>query len=410
MIKLMKEVLRLLLRRLFFLLSRFPLNLLYKNLGLLAIKNDMKIFAIFFASILCRRQILKRNIVCASIPRHFVNVNTEIRLSVIVPTFNRAKMLPALFDSLARQTLDKKNFEVIIVNNNCTDDTEIVCGEYAHKFTHFRIIHEHLQSLSAARHAGWRAACADILVFCDDDIVALPSWLDTIDAAFSKNIQLGLMGGNNIGLYDSEVPPWFKEFWDQSDSGMRMNVYYSLLEGIESPIFINNHGLVFGCNYSIRRQILEELAGLEPDCMPHVLFQGGGESAPALKIAKNWKALLHPGASVYHRMPSDRFSELYLVRRSFYCAASRMYEMFRAGNFYAFTFVDREKLKSVGINIDAFADVFEAKYIEAVLNFEEFREFITRSSYLGSELPPDNLVAWAQANVPNMSWHCKDDI
>ena len=57
-------------------------------------------------------------------------------ISIIVCTYNRDKYLPKMLESAAKQTCNKEDFELILVNNKSTDNTESICKEYSEKNTH----------------------------------------------------------------------------------------------------------------------------------------------------------------------------------------------------------------------------------------------------------------------------------
>ena len=87
------------------------------------------------------------------------------RLSIITPTYNRARWLPATWASLQRQT--EKRFEWIVVDNASTDDTaEVVTG-----FGDPRIVfvHEPKRGVAAARARGEREVRSSYVIFLDSD-------------------------------------------------------------------------------------------------------------------------------------------------------------------------------------------------------------------------------------------------
>jgi glycosyltransferase involved in cell wall biosynthesis len=64
-------------------------------------------------------------------------LNMETRLpaiSVIIPTFNRAESLSATLESLAAQTLPRRRYEVVVVDDGSKDATPKVCGDFADGF------------------------------------------------------------------------------------------------------------------------------------------------------------------------------------------------------------------------------------------------------------------------------------
>ena len=92
-------------------------------------------------------------------------------ITVIICTYNREKYIRPLLDSLAANDLPRTDYEILLVDNNCTDGTRAVCGEFAkaNAGLTFRYLTEPEQGLSAARNKGIREAHGDILVYVDDD-------------------------------------------------------------------------------------------------------------------------------------------------------------------------------------------------------------------------------------------------
>lgn len=98
------------------------------------------------------------------------------RLSVVLPTHNRAPLLVEALDSLTRQTLSADRFEVVVVNDGSTDETADICADFA---TRLPLRHVRIENsgLSAAKNLGVFLADAEILFFFDDDDIADPDLL-----------------------------------------------------------------------------------------------------------------------------------------------------------------------------------------------------------------------------------------
>ena len=92
-------------------------------------------------------------------------MNTPLQISVIICTYNRAAYIPEALKSLSEQTLSKDAFEVIVVNNNSTDDTEEVCKNCIARFANTRISYtnELNQGASFARNTGAQLAQSPLL-------------------------------------------------------------------------------------------------------------------------------------------------------------------------------------------------------------------------------------------------------
>jgi GT2 family glycosyltransferase len=98
-----------------------------------------------------------------------------LRLSVVIPTFNRvSSLLPTLY-SLGKQKLAEP-WEVVLVDNNSTDGTMQRVRAEEFPF-HIVMLKEVQPGVAAARNAGARAASGEYVLFMDDDIVAEPDFL-----------------------------------------------------------------------------------------------------------------------------------------------------------------------------------------------------------------------------------------
>jgi len=109
-------------------------------------------------------------------------------VSVVMATYNRAHLLPRAINSVLNQTYH--NFELIIVDDGSTDNTE----EVVNSFTDNRIIyhrHEENRGVLAARNTGWDLAKGKYECHLDDDDEFLPEALAT---AVNKLIELSPQG------------------------------------------------------------------------------------------------------------------------------------------------------------------------------------------------------------------------
>ena len=93
-----------------------------------------------------------------------------IPLSIVIATFNRSAYLLRTLESLAGQTLPAQEFEILVVNNNSTDDTPAVFAGFArqHPELRLRMVAEPVQGISYARNRGVAEAEGECIVFIDD--------------------------------------------------------------------------------------------------------------------------------------------------------------------------------------------------------------------------------------------------
>ena len=135
-------------------------------------------------------------------------------ISVVVCTYNRVKFINDCLSHLYNQTLDKDLYEVIVVNNNCTDDTESVVNNFiqSHPELDIRQEYEHNQGLSYARNRGIQESKYDIICYIDDDGMASTQYLKDILEFFQNNKSAIGIGGKVIPIYETEEPKWYNDF------------------------------------------------------------------------------------------------------------------------------------------------------------------------------------------------------
>jgi len=94
------------------------------------------------------------------------------KVSVIIPTYNRALMLKEAIDSVWAQ--DFQDFELIVVDDGSTDQTSEILNAYREDIT---LLRQPNQGVSSARNAGIKAASGSLVAFLDSDDLWLPQKL-----------------------------------------------------------------------------------------------------------------------------------------------------------------------------------------------------------------------------------------
>lgn len=252
-------------------------------------------------------------------------------ISLIIPTRNRADLLTMAIHSLLTQTLKKEDFDVLIVDNGSTDRTADVVSRFANDLPNLRYIQAPEPGLHVGRHRGMHEARGDVLVFADDDIEAMPSWLESYQQLFADP-DVAMAGGNNFPLFIQTPPDWLIELWEQPTmGGGRMLSALSILHMTGSSRSFSPHQ-VWGCNFAIRKSVLLQAGGFHPDGMPKDLirFRGDGETHVSRYVVKSGlNCMFHPGASVYHKVTPERMTFQYFRQRGFNQGVSDSYTALR---------------------------------------------------------------------------------
>jgi glycosyltransferase involved in cell wall biosynthesis len=135
-------------------------------------------------------------------------------ISVIICSYNRAKYIIEALESLLHQDIDKGAYEVIVVDNNSSDDTEIVCRNFmnTHPELNTQFLTESKQGSSFARNTGARASSGKILVFMDDDAVAEKNFISGYIKLFESHPDAIGGGGRIIPRYIPDKPKWMSYY------------------------------------------------------------------------------------------------------------------------------------------------------------------------------------------------------
>ena len=88
-------------------------------------------------------------------------------ISVIIPVYNVAAYLPECLESILVQ--DYANLEIILIDDGSTDDSGVICNNYAQKDARVKVIHQKNGGAAAAKNAGLRVATGEYLAFADSD-------------------------------------------------------------------------------------------------------------------------------------------------------------------------------------------------------------------------------------------------
>jgi GT2 family glycosyltransferase len=99
-------------------------------------------------------------------------------LSVVIPTLNRADLLARTIDAIENQTVPREHYEVIVVDNDSSDDTALILAEKVAQFKNLRFTCEKRPGAAATRNTGLQHADGDIVLFIDDDIEADPELIE----------------------------------------------------------------------------------------------------------------------------------------------------------------------------------------------------------------------------------------
>ncbi len=137
--------------------------------------------------------------------------------------------------------------EIIVINNNSTDETVEVVHSYANKFPNLRLMNEEKQGLSHARNRAVKESQTNWIAFLDDDAIASPDWLTSILQFQKKNPDIKIFGGPYYPYFLEKKPFWLPQ-------KLCKNAY-----GPESFEIENSMRRISGGNMILHRDVFEDI-------------------------------------------------------------------------------------------------------------------------------------------------------
>lgn len=229
-------------------------------------------------------------------------------VSVIIPTFNRAKLLPLTLDSFLAQTYPADSYEIIVANNNSADNTQEIIEGYCTRYAIIKGITERRQGVHYARNSAAKIARGDILYFTDDDMVADRSLIEELVKVFDLDPLIGSATGKIIGKFDVPPPRWVTKHLTNS--------YLSLTERDKpEDLIVARDDLVFSCHEAVRRDVFFQCGGFNPENTAGVWI-GDGETGLGIKMKQAGYKFAYTSKSViYHLIPESRTTLRYIIKR-----------------------------------------------------------------------------------------------
>jgi glycosyltransferase involved in cell wall biosynthesis len=165
-------------------------------------------------------------------------------VSVVIPAYNEEKYIGACLEALHQQTYPHNQFEIIVVNNRCTDQTAAIARRMG-----ALVVYEGFKGIGAARQRGALAARGEIIAGTDADTIVPPDWLERIAARFAAEPDLGGLYGPIRHHDGSRLAKRYIE--------TVMPLLMRLAHRAGKPCFSGN-------NFAVRKDKLMQVGGFNP--------------------------------------------------------------------------------------------------------------------------------------------------
>ena len=234
--------------------------------------------------------------------------------AVVICTYNGARNLPLVLDRLGRQQMTERlNWEVVVVDNNSTDDTPSVVRRYQRVWAGTLPLHyyfEHQQGLAYARRCALRHVTAPLIGFLDDDNFPSDTWVQDAWEFGCQHPRAGAYGSEVQPMYDSPPPEGFR----------RIAPLLAIIHRGNQPfVYASRPGVLpSGAGMVIRREAWlahvpkqPKLAGVSDRSL-----KAKGEDVETLSYIRDagWEVWHNPHMKIQHHIPAERLQPAYLIK------------------------------------------------------------------------------------------------
>jgi len=173
------------------------------------------------------------------------------RVSVIIPTYNRAQFLPEAVESVFKQTY--RDFEIIIIDDGSTDNTPEIIRQFSTTVKSYRQKNE---GVSVARNKGVELAAGEYLCFLDSDDLLLENALQNCVTFLDQHPEVGLCYGRVHYIDEQGNLIWWKKMRGEKKDRIR--------DGKEQIACLLFRGDMNTSAVLVRRGCLEEAGIFDP--------------------------------------------------------------------------------------------------------------------------------------------------
>jgi glycosyltransferase involved in cell wall biosynthesis len=303
-------------------------------------------------------------------------------VSIVVATYNRCDFLEDCIKSYEEQNCDKSLFEVLIIDNNSTDDTEIVSKEVIEKYPELdvRYMIETNQGLSYGRNRGIKESRYDLIHFFDDDAVATSNYISTIIDTFERYPKAKAAGGKILLNYFEGRPSW---------ASVYMESIFGLFDIGDTEMEFPRKNYPRGSNMTFKREIFDEVGVFDVNLgRKGKVMLGGEEKEMFQRIYLSGASVIYNPLTVcFHAVPKARTEQEFIKNQVFGIGVSENIRIKKSAFKYKCKRYIMESVKWCA------TWVLFAKYLLLEFNWSKaclivkFRWWITKGIFLG----PTNL-------------------
>lgn len=280
----------------------------------------------------------------------------QLKVSACIITYNREEFLYEALKSLAQQSLQSQDYEVILVDNNSTDSTPQIAEKFKQDFLNINFISviEEKQGESAARNRAVKEAHASLVAFIDDDAIATHDYLYQVVDFFDNHPNVMAGGGKILPYFhpSGEKPAWLSHY----------------LLGLVSCVDLGDEIKPFpkypiGCNMIFRKEVFDQLGNFDSRLgRKKRNLIGSSEKEMFIRMKQQKMPIYYlPDALVYHTMPEERISMDFIGRMSIGMGQSERIRLQNSNLGTKFKILIDQTIRTVGTYIISLTYFFQGE-------------------------------------------------
>lgn len=228
-------------------------------------------------------------------------------ITIAICTFNRSSLLDECLKSLTKQSVSFNDFNIIVINNNSTDNTYLVIENYKQMLPNLTYINESTQGLSYARNTAFQNTKTKWISYLDDDAKVPNNYLAT-QLDIIENYSPVVFGGVYLPWYHYGKPNWYKEHYASN------KLKYKKPTILKSPYTLSGGVITFQVDSIIKH------GGFRTDIGMNGNNTGYGEETELqLRMRSEGVPLYYfPKLIIYHVVAPYKLNVFWFIKSYFY--------------------------------------------------------------------------------------------
>lgn len=236
------------------------------------------------------------------------NLEDRVFITVALCTHNHAERLPCTLEGLKRLAKPTRPWEIVVVDNGCTDGTTALLAETSWRPAQVpvRVVREERLGLSNARNRALREARGKYILFIDDDETPDPEWLLAYERAMLNHVPDALGGRIEVLFEHGRRPSWLQD---------ELLGFLGRLDYGEGRWLTEPSTPFYGGNFAVRCEVFDNAGNFDPELgrMGHINIGGEDTEFYRRLIANGLKVRWVPDATISHRIDVNKLRRGYFL-------------------------------------------------------------------------------------------------